>query len=245
MSLSPDARALLEATKDAHEPSAGDEARILAALSAQVGAGAAAASHPVAAKGARLAVGSKLLAGAVFLAAIGGGSLLLWPRAPIVVVASPSIGPAPAVPASVPPSAAAEAPVPSAAAAPAPSAAAAPVPSTAASPAPSAAASPAPSAAPLSRSAPPAAADPLAAELSLLESAKQALLEHQPARALDLTALHQRRFAKGMLLEEATAVRIQALCEVGRDKESAALRAQFLSRWPRSTQNPLLCPLGE
>lgn len=237
MSLSPDARALLEATKDAHEPSAEDQARVLAALSVQLGALGVGVAAGVQASGqasaVKLGLGAvrakllaKVVAGALFLAAIGGGALFLW-------------APEPVVPVVIPPAAL---PTPTAVSVPA-----APPASPAASPAPAAlrpAAEP-PQAVPPSRPsrAPVTVEDPLAAELSLLETAKQALRDHQPARALALTAQHQRRFAQGVLLEEATAVRIQALCEVGRNKESAALRAQFLSQWPRSTLSPMLCPL--
>lgn len=237
MSLSPDARALLEATKDAHEPSAEDQARVLAALSVQLGALGVGVAAGVQASGqasaVKLGLGAvrakllaKVVAGALFLAAIGGGALFLW-------------APEPVVPVVIPPAAL---PTPTAVSFPA-----APPASPAASPAPAAlrpAAEP-PQAVPPSRPsrAPVTVEDPLAAELSLLETAKQALRDHQPARALALTAQHQRRFAQGALLEEATAVRIQALCEVGRNKESAALRAQFLGQWPRSTLSPMLCPL--
>lgn len=238
MSLSPDARALLEATKDAHEPSPEDEARVLAALSVQLGALGVGAAAGVQASGqasaVKLGLGAlraklfaKVAAGALFLAAIGGGALWLWPSEPVASVVIP--------PAPLPSPAAVSAPPPAAVASPPPA-----TPSPALKPA-AAPLSPSPSSRPVRGPAP--AEDPLAAELSLLESAKQALRDHQPARALAFTTQHQRRFAQGALLEEATAVRIQALCEVGRNQESAALRAQFVSQWPRSTLSPPLCPL--
>jgi hypothetical protein len=77
----------------------------------------------------------------------------------------------------------------------------------------------------------PASDDPadLDAELALLRRARAALAEGRPADALTLLAEHARRFATGLLGEEAALLRVQALCETGA-RDQARAEAQAFAR---------------
>ena len=76
--------------------------------------------------------------------------------------------------------------------------------------------------------------DTLAAEVRLVNGARAAIDGRDPARALDLLADHQRRFAAGALEPEASALRVDALCAAGRTPEAEAEALRFHSRHPGS-----------
>jgi RNA polymerase sigma-70 factor (ECF subfamily) len=61
----------------------------------------------------------------------------------------------------------------------------------------------------------------LAAELALLEQARHA----EPARALELAETHAREYPNGKLAPDALAIRVSALCELGRDADAARIAA--------------------
>jgi hypothetical protein len=67
----------------------------------------------------------------------------------------------------------------------------------------------------------------------LLAKAWQALAK-DPAQALKLVELDARLHARGALVEEREALRIQALVALDRRDEAAALAAKFSARFPRS-----------
>jgi hypothetical protein len=71
-------------------------------------------------------------------------------------------------------------------------------------------------------------APPLAEEVRLLKDAQQAVKSGRPAAALAALAEHQRRFPRGQLALERSAVRISALCALGRKAEAQRAAAAFL-----------------
>jgi hypothetical protein len=76
--------------------------------------------------------------------------------------------------------------------------------------------------------------DALEAEVRIVAEARAALVADQGARALTLLADHDQRFAAGVLSPEADALRIEALCEVGRHAEAQVEAERFVARHPGS-----------
>lgn len=67
-------------------------------------------------------------------------------------------------------------------------------------------------------------------EVRLLREAQRSLKGGQPGAALTVLAEHERRFPKGQLALERSAVRIAALCALGRTAEAKQRGAAFLAR---------------
>lgn len=94
-----------------------------------------------------------------------------------------------------------------------------------------------PAAAPAARPPVPAAssrADRLAEEIALLRQAQAALRSGNPSRSLSLLDQHARRFPHGVLSQESTVTRVQALCALGRTGEARALYARLAGASPDS-----------
>lgn len=70
-------------------------------------------------------------------------------------------------------------------------------------------------------------------ETALLGRAHQALAS-DPARALSLTAQHQREYPSGVLRQESDLIAIEALQALGRHAEARASAASFRARYPSS-----------
>jgi hypothetical protein len=70
-------------------------------------------------------------------------------------------------------------------------------------------------------------------EFRLLRAARQALAE-RPARALELTDEHARRFARGMLSQEREAIAVDALVQLGREGQARTRAQAFLGAYPSS-----------
>jgi hypothetical protein len=115
--------------------------------------------------------------------------------------------------------------------------------------APAPAAPPVPQAAPVPVSAPPATAtgtvtatvrgpspqsSQLSAERVLLDEARAAIAQGEPARALDRLARHRRTFPIPILGEEREAMVVEALAKAGRRDEAIARAAAFHKSWPDS-----------
>ncbi len=79
-----------------------------------------------------------------------------------------------------------------------------------------------------------AAAPGLADELDLVRQARAALHRGAPGDALALLERRDERHPAGALGQEAAALRILALCDLGRPDEARARGAAFLRSWPRS-----------
>ena len=74
----------------------------------------------------------------------------------------------------------------------------------------------------------------LAGERALLESARSALAEGDPARAQKMLERHAQRFPRGQLAEEREGLAVRALVAAGRPDEARARAQAFERRWPRS-----------
>ena len=70
----------------------------------------------------------------------------------------------------------------------------------------------------------------LVEEVRLLQEAQRSLKGGQPGAALTVLAEHERRFPKGQLALERSAVRIAALCALGRTAEAKQRGAAVLAR---------------
>ena len=79
---------------------------------------------------------------------------------------------------------------------------------------------------------------PLDAEIALVRDAREALRVGNPARALALLDDHARRFSGGALAEDSDALRIQALCALGRAGEARGLATRFLASHSASPYAP-------
>lgn len=73
-------------------------------------------------------------------------------------------------------------------------------------------------------------ADPIAPELSLLDSARAALAANDAARALSTLDGYAAKFPSGVLAPEATVLRVDALRRLGRDADARALAERFLEK---------------
>ncbi len=214
--LSPEAEELVRAVKTAYRPSDADRLRVLDALRTRLGDAAVLGigQSAVSAGGGFWTPVSGLTS--VALVVIGGGALWLALRAR---PASPSPAPREVSSAVTPPA------PPLAAKSPAP-AASEPAEETAARPASQAAAvRPAPSR---------RLRDGLSDEVAILSRAETELHSGRPESALKALDEHERKFGRGVLAEERTAARVQALCALGRTAEADAQLARLARLAPRS-----------
>ena len=227
--LSSDGKALVQAAKRADRPSDADRKRVLAALQARLGDAAVFAPGqvraPSAGGGAAEADASRvpfvkwawvgsavLVAGALWLVPRSSGQGVKMAPAPSASARESALKAASVIRADAPPTA-----VVSGSATVAPSA----NPSVATS-----ASSPQKAAA--------RSRDGLAEEVALLSRAETELHAGRAAKALLAIAEHQRKFPRGVLAEERTAARIQALCALGRRDEANAQLGQLLRLSPNS-----------
>jgi hypothetical protein len=207
--LKPDAEKLVQATRAALKPTDADRERVFAALLPQIGAGLGADGMGAAAQASGPAKVTllKISAALVGLGVAGGGLYLAFapePR-PAPAVVSTAVKPAPVVAPPVDQAPEAVLPV--------------------APPAePAAKKSPGPS----------RSADNLAQEVAILSRASAELRAGRPAAALKALDEHQREFPGGVLAQERTAARIQALCALGRKKEAESELARLTRTSPSS-----------
>lgn len=76
------------------------------------------------------------------------------------------------------------------------------------------------------------------AEASLIAAARRELAAGRPERALEQLSEHERGFRAGMLSEERRALRVVALCNLGRQDEAQRDAEAFLREAPRSPLVP-------
>jgi hypothetical protein len=81
---------------------------------------------------------------------------------------------------------------------------------------------------------------PLAAERALLDAARSAMEREDGAATLAATALHERRFPNGILVQEREALAVRALLLLGRKADAAARVARFRALFPDSVLLPTL-----
>lgn len=218
--LGPDARSLLDAARDAHDPTAADRTRVKGKVAARIGAAAFGTTIAVTATSSTARTAAK-----VGIAAAVGGALLLagfWWKSSHEPVATTPVENKPAVAATAP----APPPVVTDTTPAIPVESLAPVPTVAekkvVAPA-------------------PAQADPqstLDAELALLTSAKKAINDSDPTRSLAILDEHQRKYPDGILAEERASTRVFALCAANRTAEAKTSAQDFLAKYPRSPSAP-------
>ena len=68
-----------------------------------------------------------------------------------------------------------------------------------------------------------------------IEAAERALAQGKPSVALDELDRHAREFPRADLAQERRALRVLALCAVGRTTEGRGQQGAFLRDFPRST----------
>lgn len=76
--------------------------------------------------------------------------------------------------------------------------------------------------------------DSLAKELSLIDSARAALLRGEPAAALRILNTYRSQFPRGALQAEATVQRVEALIAAGDRTSASTIGGAFLKRYPES-----------
>ena len=84
------------------------------------------------------------------------------------------------------------------------------------------------------RTDPPSGAPEPDDPFELIERAEAALRSGHPDRALRLLAQHEQRFPSAATREERRALRVLALCDLGRHAEGRGARHRFLRDYPRS-----------
>jgi hypothetical protein len=204
--LDEDARTVIAAGRDGHEPTELARARVRRAVQLGLASSGSTFGPP---RG-ELPSSAKVVAALAVAGTVAGGAWYAHERpAP-----GPTMAPA-AVPSQAPP--------------------AVPTPrTTAASPLPSGApevASPTPSRAPRI---PPSRSEELAAEIALLAQVNAAINGGQAERAFALLREYDQRHSPGVLREERAAAGVLALCAAGRVDAARSAAGRFEKRWPRS-----------
>ena len=82
------------------------------------------------------------------------------------------------------------------------------------------------------------ATDNLREERALLDTSRSKLSGGDAASALEHLSVHERRFARGRLVEEREALMVQALVNAGRYDEARARAAELARRYPKSVYLP-------
>jgi outer membrane protein assembly factor BamD (BamD/ComL family) len=77
-------------------------------------------------------------------------------------------------------------------------------------------------------------ADALGVERSLVDQARSALARQDYASALTALEDHEKRFPRGQLAEERSALKVVALNGAGRHDDARAAAKAFKARWPDS-----------
>jgi len=216
--LSPNARALIEQSRSALRPSAGDRDRIESALRERLGPDVLPAEVP-SSPFVGLASTRALFRIAIGVCVVGGG-MALWTLRPNASPFSSTSAPAPQIHLPNPPlSAAPTAPEPE------------PIePSTPLHPRPALPASPA-----------PRKRDPFAQEVALLARATEQLHLGNAGKALSALQEHQRRFPNGTLSEERRAAKAQALCLTQRVREGRAEQSGLEPHSPAAARAREVC----
>jgi hypothetical protein len=224
--MNPEARRIIQLARQARSPSSEDKRRVRAAVA--IGVAAAAVTVPAVAAGGATGVSAKvagavgvfaglrgIVVGMVIASTSVGAGAYLWKHASAAhVVEAPVVSSAPPVSAPV----------------------ALPPPVSALEPAPALVVTP--DVRDVHGDAPGRARvvlqDPLAAELTLLHAAKQAWQDGKSQTAFDLARKHERLYPHSQLASERDALKVFALCGLGRTNEARDLAAALLSKAPGS-----------
>jgi hypothetical protein len=203
--LDEDARTVIAAGRDGHEPTELERARVRRAVQVGLASGVATLGPPRSG----LPSSAKLVAALAVTGTVAGGAWYAHERTappPPTVPAEPRVVvPAPPVPvASSVPSDAPEV------------------------------AQPAPSRAEERGARTQSRSEELAAEVALLAQVNVAINGGQAGRAFALLRDYDRRFSPGVLREERAAAGVLALCAAGRVDAARSSAERFEKRWPRS-----------
>jgi hypothetical protein len=220
--LGPEAQALVEAGRGAQRPSDADRQRVLEALRARIAQGAALPPAAPTPNPATSGVSWQVISGIVVGAALLGAIAFQF-RA--------SEGDQPTPPAPVAP------PLVSAMVSAGPIATASEAPPPAAIPTP-----PAPAAearAPLARS----ASSGLAEEVALLSRAETELHANRFGSALRLLNEYERKFPRGVMVQEDVAAKVQALCGLGRIAQAKVELTRLSASSPHAARARAACRL--
>lgn len=76
--------------------------------------------------------------------------------------------------------------------------------------------------------------DALVVELGLVRRARRALQDGDPATALSLLDAHARAFADGQMVEDRLALRVEALCAVGAERQARGEASRLRRDFPQS-----------
>jgi len=76
------------------------------------------------------------------------------------------------------------------------------------------------------------AASELRGEIELVDSARAAVAQNAGGRALEVLGRYETHYPRGSFFPEATAVKVEALMQVGRTEEARALAARFVATHP-------------
>lgn len=215
------ARAIVDAGRDAEVPSAADRDRIKRAVLVQIAAGGAVATTAAAGT---LSLGAKVGLAVLAVTLVGGGTVgVLKARGshPLVVPRARVAPAAAAAPAT--------APLPVAAVEVVPRDLSAPVDEKARK-----AERPRRTMAQTGRADKGADADQLNAEVSVLKRAREELRRGRPARALEALAEYDRRFGRGVLVEERQAMAAIAACQAEPGPATRAQAEAFMRGAPAS-----------
>ncbi len=214
--MNPDARRIIQLARQARTPSADDKRRVRAAIALGVAATAVTIPTTVAAGGSKLAgamgvfTGLRGIVSGVVIGSMSvGAGAYLWTHASARRSADVSVVSSP------------------------PPVEIAPPPITVSE---STNTPPAAPERPIETPARPRTApqDPLAAELTLLHAAKQAWQDGKPQTALDLAQRHAQLYPRSQLASERDALKVFALCGLGRTSDARDLASSLLSRAPGS-----------
>lgn len=216
--LSPNARALIEQSRSALRPNAGDRERIESALRERLGPDVLSADAP-SSPSVGLASTRALFRVAIGVCVVGGG-VALWALRPNASPLHSTSAPAPGVHLPNPPlSAAPTAPEPESIEPSAPSGPLAALPASGA----------------------PRKRDPFAQEVALLARATEQLHLGNAGKALRALQEHQRRFPNGTLSEERRAAKAQALCLMQRVREGRAEQSGLEPNSPAAARAREVC----
>lgn len=231
--LDPLSRALIDTTRDDHDPGPGDYERVRAKVVRRMGMAAFVATTVTA-----MSTWAKVAIVVSTLAVVAGGATYASTRRDRVETSPSASSVASPVAVAVAP-AATGAPIPARSEiSPAPDPTPEPPPSEIVPPTTvSVAASAVPrvhATATVASATPKTPRSSLADETALLVDANGALRSHDPTRALAMLDEHAARFPNGALSEERDATRIIALCEAGRTTQAKNEATRFLTARPKS-----------
>lgn len=222
--LGPEARALVDAGRGLHRPSAADRQRVLEALRDRVAQTGGLPPEPPPPSPAARVSPWQLISGVVVGAAIIGAIAFQLRRTDSPPPPAPVSAPAPSTLSTAPP---------------APVVVTAPSEPAPQSTPPAPARPPTENKAPLARS----ASSGLADEVALLSRAETELHANRFGSALRLLSEYERKFPRGLMVQEDVAAKVQALCGLGRIADAKVELGRLSATSPHARRARAACRL--